>query len=248
MWEERATLGTKAGTDDLNLKTLEIELLKGLFVDQENILDAGCGNGVTALSIAEQDEQKRIIGFDYSPNMISEATRNAEERDLNRRARFICQDLLKYDHSLQGRFDGIYTERSLINLDSLDDQKRALYSLAQYAKPGARLVLCESFIDGLEEINLFRHRAGIEEIQKPWHNRYLALSELGKLLPECLVLVDCLDFSATYYFVSRVINAWQAKHQSENPDYDAPLNHLSLRLPTIDKCAQTKAIILSKRH
>jgi ubiquinone/menaquinone biosynthesis C-methylase UbiE len=248
MWHKRATFGARAGTDDLNLKTLETKILSELLVDQLSILDAGCGNGTTALEIVKRFPDKVIMGFDYSSRMIEEANKYVEEAQLSSSAEFICINMLDFDATLCSRFDGIYTERSLINLDSFEEQKIALENLARYAQTDARVVLCESFNDGLEEINAFRLDACLDKIERPWHNLYLNLNELDSLLPKSFELLEVLNFSSTYYFVSRVINAWQAHQEGKLPDYDAPLNHLSLKLPTIEQCAQTKALVLRKKR
>ena len=57
-------------------------------------------------------------------------------------------------------FDFIYTERSVINLDSLEQQAQAVKSLWSMLRPGGRLILCEAFIDGLNEINSYRRLLG----------------------------------------------------------------------------------------
>ena len=73
-WDERATKGFTAGTNDAILKKLEIREITALCEGEKIILDAGCGNGHTILSIAEHNPTARIFGFDSSGRMIEEAS------------------------------------------------------------------------------------------------------------------------------------------------------------------------------
>ena len=101
--------------------------------------------------------------------------------------------------------DVIYTERSLINLDTLEQQCQAVRSLWSMVRSGGYLILCEAFNDGLDEINSYRSAVGLEVISPPWHNRYLSLSEIKHLLDDDTAFT-IKEFSGSYYFVSRVIH------------------------------------------
>lgn len=106
--------------------------------------------------------------------------------------------------------------------------------------------MCESFVDGLVEINSYRESLGLDKIEKPWHNRYLSLDEI-KVISE---IMSCkskiIDFSGSYYFVSRVINAHKAFESGSEPKYDDPINLMSLRLPSLPVCGQSKLAIFYK--
>ena len=51
--------------------------------DDEDMLDAGCGTGLTTLRIAEQHPKCRVHGIDLSPKMIEVARNDAAERGLD---------------------------------------------------------------------------------------------------------------------------------------------------------------------
>ena len=59
-------------------------------------------------------------------------------------------------------------------------------------------------------------------------------------------LVAVEHISSSYYFVSRVINAWLAKENGEEPQYDAVVNRLGLELPELGDLGQTKLWIFVK--
>ncbi len=243
-WDDRASLGVFAGTNDIILKKLEIKNIFNLLGSSENILDAGCGNGVTAIELLKLNSRIRISGFDYSPSMIHEA-KNSLEESVKSRLKLQVGNLLSPPFEDE-YFDLIYTERSLINLDNFEDQINVIQLLSDKLKLNGHMLLCESFLDGLDEINSFRQSINLDIIEKPWHNTYFRLNELKNNLPNNLVIVNVVNFSSSYYFLSRVVNAWFSKNIGEEPEYDAPLNKLAYKMPEIGSCAQTKILVLKK--
>ena len=51
---------------------------------------------------------------------------------------------------------------------------------------------------------------------------------------------DDNDYSSTYYFLSRVVNAAVAAEAGEDPDYDSFINRLALKLPPMGDMGQGK--------
>lgn len=244
-WDRRADLGLKAGSNDIMMKHLEMELIDEYVADGARILDFGCGNGVAMCEIARRHDVS-ILGIDFSDAMIAAAEENARSERLLDKLTFLCgdQDTIK---ELDSRFDLIYTERCLINLSSWDEQKSAIIDLVNLLKDDGRYIMCESSIDGLREINDMRACHGLAEITPPWHNRYLRDSEIEELASSgSVALLDVRYFSSTYYFLSRVVNAALARDQGVEPSYDAPVNELAMHLPPIGKFGQGRIWVWAK--
>ena len=252
-WEARSGLGFAAGSGDVNLKKLEINAILRSIGQPKTILDAGCGNGFTLASLASSLPDSYLFGFDYSQGMVNSAVDLIADRCLGDRVK-VCQASLldPFPSSLSSLdipstgFDCIYTERSIINLDSFEQQIQAVRALWQMVAAGGRLILCEAFLDGLSEINLYREAAGLEQINPPWHNRYLSLCELENLLPFPGTSCQVVEFSGTYYFVSRVVHAREALLEGRQPSYDASINQQSLDLPSLPLFGQSKIVIFEK--
>jgi SAM-dependent methyltransferase len=244
-WDKRAALGFAAGTNDLNAKALEIDNIAYRLGDARQVLDAGCGNGSTAIAILARNPGLLLSGFDYSEVMIREAGEAALASGVSGRLTLAVGNLLSPPFG-EVLFDAAYTERALINLNNAMEQKLAVSMLLGRVKPGGKAILCESFADGLAEINLFRDSVGLARIEQPWHNRYLAVSELPALLPDGAEIEAIDNFSSTYYFLSRVVNACLARDAGEEPSYDAPVNKLAFSLPGINLCAQVKIVVIRK--
>lgn len=155
------------------------------------------------------------------------------------------EELAALDAPSKG-FDCVYTERSLINLDTLEQQASSIQALWNLVATGGSLVLCESFLDGLHEINDFRQSVDLPAIQPPWHNRYFSVSELVNILPNAIGNGRIAEFSGTYYFVSRVVNARAAFLEGIEPCYDASINIQSLDISPLPVCGQSKIIVFRK--
>jgi SAM-dependent methyltransferase len=242
-----------AGSADTNLKLLETKAINAAVGSAASVLDAGCGNGHTLVQLSRMNRDTIFFGFDYSAGMVSAARELIEKNGLSTRVK-VCkgdihklpiEELASIGAPTKG-FECIYTERSLINLDSLDQQISAIYALWSLVASGGRLVLCESFVDGLNEINRFRSSVDLPLIQQPWHNRYLSLSELENILTDAIGGREVREFSGTYYFVSRIINARMAMLEGLEPTYDSKVNIQSLEVDPLPVCGQSKIVIFKK--
>jgi ubiquinone/menaquinone biosynthesis C-methylase UbiE len=237
-WNDRAKLKAEAGSIDLIAKSLEIEALASHLSNGLELAEFGCGNGITAVEIARRFDV-RIAAFDFSNEMIKQAKEHAENSDLDDRVFFQVADI-RNPPVLEARFDVVYCERMIINLPDWPTQAQAIKSMINYLKPGGRLLLCENSKLGLDGLNELRGMVGLEAINPPWHNLYLddvLLSEM--VIPGCRML-EVVPYSSTYYFLSRVVNAWLAQREGRQPAYDSPVNHLAALLPPMGNCAQGK--------
>lgn len=243
-WNDRAKLAELAGSNDFVAKQLEIAILGKHILPGQKILEVGCGNGFTAVEFARRFEVD-VYGIDFSEEMIKAARKLAGGGPLKGRVRFDVADVRNLP-SADSNYDLIYTERVLINLPDWATQARAIQDITSRLKPGGRYLMCENSQDGLDRINELREACGVTAIVPPWHNRYLhdgevTAFEIGGVK---LVTVEC--YSSTYYFISRVVNAWLAFQEGQTPQYDAKINQLALLLPSIGEFGQGKLWIWEK--
>ena len=235
-WNRRASLKAAAGSNDLIAKQLEIEAIYGHVREGMKLIEIGCGNGITAIELARRLKVS-ITAFDFARNMIEEAKRLAKVEKLLGRVSFRVGDVRKLPQ-LNGSFDLAYTERVLINLPDWPQQKQAIANIGKLLAPGGVYVMCENSQDGLENVNALRKDVGLAAISPPWHNRYLRDAEVAACRIPGLRLQAIEYFSSTYYLLSRVVNAWLAAQESKEPQYDAPVNQLALKLPSIGEFGQ----------
>lgn len=230
VWSDRASLGKTAGTEDLIAKELEQRTLLKYLPESGKVLEIGCGIGETAQLVAERLPD--LTAVDSAKGMIYRAYQDAPDIDFR-----VC-DLF----DIEGEYDLIYTQRCLINIA---EQERAFKVIADHLRPGGRYLSVECSQDGLDAINRARARVELPDIRPPfaWH-RYLLDAELEKI--DCLRLLGWEEFSSTYYFLSRVVNAKLAADRGEEPDYDSPINRMALDLPSFGPWSQTRLWIWEK--
>jgi ubiquinone/menaquinone biosynthesis C-methylase UbiE len=243
-WNKQANFGKWAGSRDLIAKELEIEAIATYISEWTEILDFGCGNGITAMELARR-YNVRILGIDYAEEMIREAEKLREGVVLKGTVNFRVGDIMSLAE-IGNNFDTIYTERMIINLPDWQSQKEAIISIVSLLKPGGAYLMCENSQDALNKINSFRARIDLPKISPPWHNRYLNDNEILALtLPD--IKLERIDYySSTYYFLSRIVNAWLAQQNGTEPDYDSPVNHLALRLPPYGDLGQGRIWVWRK--
>jgi len=214
-WNERSKLGREAGSPDLPLKRLETEAIHAEVLPGLRVLDVGCGNGLLAVSLAEE-LQCSVVGLDYAESMVDASKALAASRGVN--AEFRVADI-RDRRDLDEHADVVVTERLLINLDTQEEQHDAILKLARVG--GLRkLVLCESSHEGNAELNLLRSSAGLPQIVPPWHNLYLKSAVVSRAAERAGLSVTEKDFSSSYYFASRILNALVAQSQGAEPSYD----------------------------
>lgn len=243
-WNKRATLAERAGSNDLVAKKLEISAISKHIKDGMIVAEFGCGNGTTALELL-RNHNIELYCYDFSPAMIESAQNLAREAGMEHRVHFEVVDI-RIEPKIEKRFDVIYSERMIINLPDWETQARAIRYLTDHLKAGGRYLMCENSKNGLDYLNKLRISAGLEAISPPWHNIYLVDDLVAELKIPKVELVNVEPFSATYYFLSRVVNAWLADKEGIPPSYDAPVNQLALELPPFGDCAQGKLWIFER--
>jgi ubiquinone/menaquinone biosynthesis C-methylase UbiE len=247
-WNSRAGLGTWAGTNDIIAKQIEMKAIMSYVKDGMNILDIGCGNGITAIEIARK-YHVTVLGMDYAHEMIANAKELAKGQDLMGSVKFEVGDVMALSNFAEPdfthKYDIIYTERTIVNLPDWKAQKQAIIDIVGLLKEGGKFVMCENSQDGLDAINVLRLSVGLPSIIHPWHNRYLYDAEIKKIKE--VQLLDINYYSSTYYFLSRVVNAWQSAQEGKEPEYEAPINKLALQLPAINKMGQGRIWVWTQK-
>ena len=230
-WNERASLGHVAGSNDFILKELEIRQLTELIPTGADVLDIGCGNGDTLVHLAKEKKIKGT-GVDFAENMVALAQTSARNQRLDAHLRFLNGKVPGLPAAL-GTFDTIITERCLINLDGEAAQKQAFDEIIGRLKPGGRYLMMESFIEGLDRTNELRARFGLEKILPPWHNTFFHEQAVANWASDRVHLAQVIPYSSTYHFLSRVIYAKVAAERGEPLRYDSDINVMSLKLPIV---------------
>jgi len=243
------SIGKSACPDDI-ARDLSIDAIKkNLPKKTKKLLDLGWSDGYCSLKLSSLNIEE-IVGFDYSKKSIENANKNLKliSNFLSSSTNYSffeesALDLSKY----REQFDAVITIRCLINVGNIDAQIRALNEIYNTLSNNGTYLMCENFLSGLNLINEFRNSIGIPSIEQRWHNNYLD-DEI--IMPEINNLFDlkAIDhFNSSYFFVSRVVNAWLAKEDNREPDYNDPLNHMAAKLPAFGNFSPMRLLVLQKK-
>jgi ubiquinone/menaquinone biosynthesis C-methylase UbiE len=182
------------------------------------VLDLGCGNGYTLNIVARSHPQIDVFGLDLVDELISISKIIMLEncKVIQGDARKLCfQD---------NYFDVIYTQRCLINILDLEEQKLALREIHRTLKADGYYLMIECFSDGLTNYNAARKECGLDEIKEAYHNKYFEKDLFMKAIEGLFSIVDPKDidpnkgdcmfpsnFLSSHYFISRVLHALVTK-------------------------------------
>jgi ubiquinone/menaquinone biosynthesis C-methylase UbiE len=244
-WNQRAKCGDKAGTNDFMLKYLEEKVLLERIPRGAKVLDIGCGNGSTLIHLAKVKECSGV-GIDYANELLKLAEQATIEQNLQHKLKFYNIDIMALNNDL-GKFQYIITQRCLINLDTLNEQRSAFGAIIKLLNQGGYYYMIESFNDGNRNLNVIRECFQLEPMEAPWHNLFFELEEiLGWQKHNPAIVEEVSHFASTYYFLSRVVYAKLSADRNEPLRYDSDINRISLLLPPIADFGATKLIVWRK--
>jgi len=227
-WDNRSHKKKYAGSNTLSGDLLETNYLAKIIKKNSTILDAGCGNGIFFSRVRKKIKYKYAVGIDYSHGMIQ----NALDRRLPH-TKFFVDDItnLKNIKKIKIKFDYIITKRSLINLSSSKKQIEVIKNLSKLLKKNGKLYCCECSQDALDAINYARQTMGLKKINSPWHNCYLKDQKIKKIRSNKVEFVKAHEFSSSFYFISRVLNAYITE-KTKKKKFNTKLNEAAM---TIDQ-------------
>lgn len=117
---------------------------------KDTVLDAGCGQGYTAIYLAQKYGCK-ITGITITPFEVEKAKKQALERNIENKVEFLKADYTKTNFP-DKYFDAIYTMETLVHAYDL---KKTLKEFIRILKPKGRVVFFEYSMASDEKIKKF---------------------------------------------------------------------------------------------
>jgi ubiquinone/menaquinone biosynthesis C-methylase UbiE len=236
-YRQRNAKDKYATSRDSHARELEIQAIAKSIDDKEDrkgtILDLACGNGYTLISLAKRLKDWRMIGVDFSDNLIAGAKYILEEErdELQSQPEFVCADAIEYVRNLKDDSIGfVITERFVQNLPSIEWQKDLVREVYRILKTGGRFLMCEGSQDGFTNLNAIRERVGLSVIPDTSADNVSAIrivddefenyaqSEVG------FKVIQKLGMS-NYFIISRVLHPLMVA--PSRPRFDSKFNELA---------------------
>ena len=171
-------------------------------VDQ--FLDLGCGNGHTLEILSREFSGMDLYGCEMLPEQIQILSRKKIPRS------HIVQHDLSQGLPFSMGFKAICLQRVLINLKTHRDQVDLLVQVCQKLERGGLLILIESFVAPMVNLNRARKEVGLDSIAPSDQNLYLRYPKLlDKLSRQGMRKLTCEkteNYLSTHFFVTRVIH------------------------------------------
>ncbi|MFI1703080.1 class I SAM-dependent methyltransferase [Streptomyces griseoruber] len=159
------------------LRAMEQELGKALALPHDSlVLDAGCGYGRVAATLADSPFCLNVVGVDLVPERLAEAHRYIESRGVSHRV-----ELLNANYCFlpieDGTVSAVFTMETLVHADPLE---KALAEFWRVLKPGGRLVLFEYCVPSRDSVDPLRqwiagkiaYHTGMASIERFTHDSF----------------------------------------------------------------------------
>lgn len=165
--------------------------------DENNILDAGCGNGVNSLRLVERGFQ--VTASDFSDEALKLCKVNLTDNGLEDKVELLKEDLLSLTFE-NNRFQNTLCWGVLMHIYEIE---KALNELCRVIKPGGSLVICEVSKNAMDSIiigiikNIFNKKSEVKSKTK-FGVEYWADTDVGRILvrkTDISALIKHLDSS-----------------------------------------------------
>lgn len=234
----------KSSWDDFYMLQKEMLEICRFIKGNESICDIGCNNGYCDFKLLSRFEGIKLVGLDFSDDLITQARDSLEKSKYKKRAEFITGNILDPKTFPRKKFDIVLIKRVLINLKEERDQIFALDNVKKLLNENGRIILSEAVEENWTRLNRLRMEFGLDELKQPWHNKYLNENVIGYIYSHFDVELDN-DYSSSYYIFSRVFHPWIKKmNKVDSLEYLSEINRMGSMFPNFGDYGTQRLFIL----
>src|SRR5260221_3514439 len=207
-------------------------------LDGKQVLDVGCGDGMTAVLLAKLGA--RVTGIDISPRAVDLARRRAEVSGVSEQTRFLCSPLETADLAPQS-FDVIWGDMILHHL--IGELDGVLRKLRSWTKPQGLLLFAEpiNFNQTLRRIRfLIPVKTEVTPDERPLEAAEIRLlaGHIPDLRLEPFTLLGRLD----RFILDKMNYERSAWPRRTAVSLLATIDHFALRIPGLRSLAGTSVL------
>jgi len=231
-YEQRDALDPYATSRDTQVRDLEIAAFRRGLAKPGRVLDVGCGNGFTLLTLGETLEGFDLTGVDFVEKLVQGAMQLRDNRRglLRSVPEFLCADAIEHLKTRESSsIDYVITARFLQNMPSVQVQRDLIAEIYRVLTPRGRFLMCEGSQDGFDALNDIRHTVGLDRIPATSAENVSALRfNDGEIEAHAarvgFSLQSKLGF-AQFFIMARVLHPLLVR--PERPRFDAKINELA---------------------
>jgi len=234
------------GFPDIHLNHRENRIMRKKVnpYSHKKVLDVGCANGYSTIAISRPGDNF-IWGIDASIEAIEMANRLKKEKgfkDLTFQVGQMTE--IPFDSEY---FDIVYAKRSLSNLPSIREQKKAIKEISRVTKMGGHVYIFDLVMEGYQRLNRLRNIFGLDEIELPFHCIPIKEDFIKTAVDNGLRFEREEDLTSTYYFMSRVLYPSLLKPFRKQARSNSLPNQLFSMLPSFRNIGVSKLYTLLKK-
>ena len=121
-------------------------------------------------------------------------------------------------------------------------QQGALKKIHSLLSNNGAYFATENFLGGQLNLNNLRGQLGLNEIPIRWHNLYYNESDYLDYANSLFKGVDIINFSSTYYYISRGVYSKYCLETGEDISYHHALHKIAVEFPTIGDFSPIKFV------
>ena len=225
---------------DHYFRLLEIDTVLPIIKGRDKILDIGCGTGFSSIFYAQVVNE--IIGADYAELMVERAQRFLEDRKYYKNVmktysrdgkiprfptnlQFEVGDIVNINYPAK-YFDAVIADRVLVNLPTVQLQKKAISEVSRVLCPDGFWIVAEASKQGHKKIDKMRNLFGLPAMEKYWHNLYLDEPFIIRIFKKAGFSIHDTKRFETYQFLSKVIHPLTVV--PEEPQFLAGFNRAAM--------------------
>jgi SAM-dependent methyltransferase len=228
-WATKYGANLRATTRTWTAKALELDALSRRLHSVlgesagAHVLEMGCGNGVNCVELAKLFPSIRFDGVDFIAEMVTAAIENSRNGGVQDQVRFFVGDAARVGSvvGLDTAYDVVFTDRCLINLNTVTLQKQAISALVSKVRLGGYLLMIENSMTSYGEQNRCRSVLGLTPRTPAAYNLFFDEAEIRPHIASIgLELIDVEDFSSLHDLILYVL---VPAINGDVVDYDHPL-------------------------
>lgn len=240
-WAKEFKTDLRATTKAQTIKHLEVNAIyraikrTGLLEKKEiEVMEAGCGNGYNCFALSNLIKGYNFTGIDYIPDMIKNAKiiQNQDARKY-KNIMFEVGDVLSLEKNkiLKEKYDIVFTDRCLINLNKEELQIKAINQLIKKVKKNGYLIILENFLQNYSRQNICREAVGLKPRTPPQFNLFMDENKIINNIGRKMKLIHIDDFGSLHdivlYVLVPMVN--KGEYNYDNP-YVQAATKLSLKI------------------